>query len=119
LIRTLRPAYLFANRAEADIGCLRELATPGTTVVVKNGVEPTEIHFDGDRTATVQVPPVGDVQDTTGAGDAFAADFLSAVLDNLETVEAVEAGHNLARRVVTEPGAILPMTTDEGGAVCD
>ena len=119
LIRTLQPTYLFANGTEADIGSLRELATPSTTVVVKNGTEPTDVHFDGNRTATVQVPPVDEVRDTTGAGDAFAAGFLSAVLDNAEALEAVEAGHNLARRVLTEPGATLNMTTNQKGAVRD
>jgi len=113
LIRTPQPSYLFANGAEADLGSLRELATAGTTVVVKNGMEPTEVHLAGNGSATVRVPPVDDVRDTTGAGDAFAAGFLSAILDNAETIEAVEAGHDLARRVLTEPGAALTMTTDE------
>jgi sugar/nucleoside kinase (ribokinase family) len=112
LITTLRPAYIFANGIEADAGSLRELATPSTAVVVKNGMEPTEVHLDGDNFATVQVPPVDEVRDTTGAGDAFAAGFLSAVLDGAEAVEAVEAGHKLACRVLTEPGATLPLPTD-------
>ncbi|WP_329476605.1 carbohydrate kinase family protein [Kribbella sp. NBC_01484] len=119
LIRTLQPTYVFANGIEADAASLRDLATSGTTVVVKNGVEPTEVHLGGNRSATVRVPPVDEVRDTTGAGDAFAAGFLSAVLDAADAVEAVEAGHRLARRVLGEPGATLSMTTDENGTVCD
>lgn len=117
LIRTLQPTYVFANGTEADLGSLRDLATSGTTVVVKNGVEPTEVHLGGNKSATVRVPPVDEVRDTTGAGDAFAAGFLSAVLAEADTVEAVEAGHTLARRVLTEPGATLSITADQNGTV--
>ncbi len=114
LICGLRPTYLFANGIEADVGSLRELAGPGTTVVVKNGMEPTEVHLSGDKCIAVPVPAVDGVRDTTGAGDAFAAAFVSAVLDNADAIEAVEAGHNLARKVLTEPGATL--TIDNGAA---
>jgi sugar/nucleoside kinase (ribokinase family) len=117
LIRTLRPTYIFANGIEADLGSLRDLATSGTTVVVKNGVEPTEIH--ATTSTTVPVRPVDEVRDTTGAGDAFAAGFLSAVLDDADVVEAVTAGHTLARRVLREPGATLSMTAEENGTACD
>ncbi|MGY4765750.1 carbohydrate kinase family protein [Kribbella sp. CWNU-51] len=119
LLTALQPTYVFANGIEADVGSLRDLATAGTTVVVKNGVEPTEVHVGGNKSATVQVPPVDDVRDTTGAGDAFAAGFLSAVLADADAVEAVEVGHSLARRVLGEPGATLSMTADENGTVCD
>jgi sugar/nucleoside kinase (ribokinase family) len=117
LIRALQPTYVFANGAEAEIGSLRELADHSTTVVVKNGMDPTEIHAAGNKSATVRPAPVDEVRDTTGAGDAFAAGFLAAVLDNAEPVEATEAGHRLARRVLTQPGANL--TTDEQGAARD
>jgi sugar/nucleoside kinase (ribokinase family) len=111
LIRALQPTYLFANGIEADVGSLRDLASSGTTVIVKNGVEPTEIH--ANISTNVPVPPVDEVRDTTGAGDAFAAGFLSAVLEDADAIEAVKAGHTLARRVLHEPGATL--TADENG----
>ena len=113
LVEGLQPRYILANGTEADAASLRELASDGTTLVVKNGREPTEIL--GSRSATVRVPAVDDVRDTTGAGDAFAAGFLSAVLDNAEDLEAVEAGHDLARRVLTEPGAAV--NTDDKGVL--
>jgi sugar/nucleoside kinase (ribokinase family) len=117
LIRTLQPTYVFANGIEADVGDLRELVGTGTTVVVKNGRDPAEILAAGNKNAIVRPAPADEVRDTTGAGDAFAAGFLAAVLDSAEPVEAVEAGHGLARRVLTQPGAIL--TTDEQGAARD
>jgi sugar/nucleoside kinase (ribokinase family) len=107
LVRTLQPTYIFANRIEADTGSLRDLAGSGTSVVVKNGVDPTEVLLGDGLTTTVAVPPVGEVRDTTGAGDAFAAGFLSAVLDQADVVEAIAAGHHLASRVLSQPGATL------------
>jgi sugar/nucleoside kinase (ribokinase family) len=117
LIKALQPTYIFANGIEAESCSLHELAGPGTTVVVKNGSEPTRVHLAGNRSVTVKVSPIDHVRDTTGAGDAFAAGFLSAVLDGADTVDAVGAGHLLARRVLTEPGAAL--TTEEGRTVGD
>ncbi|NIK59034.1 PfkB family carbohydrate kinase [Kribbella shirazensis] len=105
LVGALDPTYVFANGVEADAADLRALASESTTVVVKHGVAATEIH--GTRSATVPVPPADDVRDTTGAGDAFTAGFLSAVLDGADPVEATEAGHTLARQVLGNPGATL------------
>jgi sugar/nucleoside kinase (ribokinase family) len=109
LVADLRPTYVFANGVEADAAGLRDLAS---TIVVKNGVDPTEIH--GAVSAAVPVAPVGEVRDTTGAGDAFTAGFLAAVLAGAEPVEATGAGHTLAGQVLSNPGATL--TSQENGA---
>jgi pseudouridylate synthase len=110
LIRTLQPTYVFANGIEADIGSYESSLLLVWRLWSRTAWNPLRFI----STATGQQPsrPVDEVLDTTGAGDAFAAGFLSAVLDKAEAVEAVKAGHNLAR-VLTEPGATLTMTTNE------
>jgi sugar/nucleoside kinase (ribokinase family) len=54
------------------------------------------------RTAAVEVE---DVEDSTGAGDAFAAGFLAARVPGGSTAEALAAGCKLAARAVQIPGA--------------
>lgn len=46
--------------------------------------------------------------DTSGAGDAFNAGYLSARLDGADTAEAARAGHRLAGWTIMRPGAIPP-----------
>jgi ribokinase len=71
----------------------------GGELVVKLGAA-------GARWGDVQVPaePVG-VVDTTGAGDAFAAGLLSALLAGADRREALEAGCRVAARAVAQVGA--------------
>ncbi|WP_308917739.1 sugar kinase [Jannaschia sp. LMIT008] len=48
------------------------------------------------------------VVDTTAAGDSFAAGYLAAIVRGEGPDAAMQAGHDLACRVVAAPGAILP-----------
>jgi 2-dehydro-3-deoxygluconokinase len=48
------------------------------------------------------------VVDTTAAGDSFSAAYLASRLKGGSPVEAAEAGHRLASRVIQVPGALIP-----------
>ncbi len=52
--------------------------------------------------------PATRVVDTTAAGDSFNGAYLGAVLSGLSQSDALQAGHDLASRVIGHKGAILP-----------
>ncbi len=105
LVLRVRPVALFANADEARDLELLDRPLDGVRVVVKHGPRPTTVlEPDGTR-LLVDVDPVEGVRDSTGAGDGFAAGWLSARMDGLGARERVERGHALARQVLTSPGA--------------
>ncbi len=106
LLDTLAPDVLFANADEARwLGAWQP--TPRTLVVVKQGADPTLLVRDGVPTVEVPLPGPVEVRDATGAGDAFAAGFLAALLDGSDPAACALAGHRLAARILTSPGATL------------
>ncbi|WP_394551071.1 carbohydrate kinase family protein [Agromyces sp. MMS24-JH15] len=118
LLAEAAPAVLFANETEAALlGIDRggpAAAELAATVVVKHGPEPTEVFERGERVLRVPVEPVADVRDLTGAGDAFAAGFLVAVLAGAGAEEAVRAGHAAAAAVIALPGSGDGLTVNHG-----
>ena len=76
-------------------------------VVVKNGAGSVHVHAEGSI-LEVATPPVEEVRDTTGAGDAFNAGYLSARLLGCGSAEAVAAGQRLSAEVIRNPGARAP-----------
>jgi sugar/nucleoside kinase (ribokinase family) len=97
LLTTLDPAVVLANDDEARAlgGHLTDLAER-TLVVVKAGADAARLLFPGRAPVKVPAITVGHVVDTTGAGDAFAAGFLTSNGWRDDPVHACLAGHAAA-----------------------
>ena len=105
LVESIRPSVFFANAREARLLDVTRPQFAKTVTVVKNGAGSTIVTPPGSGAQTVPVPPAPPARDSTGAGDAFAAGFLAARMRGAAPVEAVMAGHALARSVLFSPGA--------------
>ncbi len=96
-LRRLDPAVVFANADEA--AALGIDGSSGRAVtVIKRGADPAVVFAAGRR---VEVPAVTmpEVGDTTGAGDAFAAGFLTSGW-RTDVVAAAQAGHRAAADII-------------------
>ena len=76
LLDRISPDIVFANRDEARILGI-DSAIASAVTVVKQGAAEALVHRPAGPVLRVPAQPVGDVSDTTGAGDAFAAGFLT------------------------------------------
>ncbi|HQV58615.1 MAG TPA: PfkB family carbohydrate kinase, partial [Ilumatobacteraceae bacterium] len=98
-LAALRPTVLLMNAAEADTlsDCLARIGAP--IVVTKRGAQPATVVWSG---GSVDIPAehVAGLTDTTGAGDAFAAGFLTAWRGGSDPADAVVSGHRLAAEVI-------------------
>ena len=108
LIARLQPDILLCNEDEARTLAVDEShgVRGAALTVVKHGADPVVTYTDDVR-AEFAVTPVAHVLDTTGAGDAFAAGFLPAWVHTRDLRNAVDAGHRVATRALTSPGATL------------
>ncbi len=97
LAEQLKPDVVFANRDEATAaGAFRS----ATLFIEKNGPDPVRIFVSGSLSESVPVPAIDNVEDTTGAGDAFAAGFLSNFIRGGNTAFSVVQGSEFASRLL-------------------
>ncbi|UIX31144.1 sugar kinase [Streptomyces sp. GQFP] len=81
------------------------LPEPGLVVVKQGGGEAVAFGEDIDEAEAVRVrAPRVEVVAAVGAGDAFAAGFLSATLRGLPVRDRIRHGHLMAAAVLTAPG---------------
>lgn len=104
LLAGLHPDVLLANAAEAAVFGLEPWGEE-TTLVVHSGSGPTRV-WTGGRVASFAVR-AREPLDTTGAGDTFAAGFLSALAVGQSIADAVALAHLAAGEVVATPGPLL------------
>jgi sugar/nucleoside kinase (ribokinase family) len=105
LVRFVRPDVVLCNEDEADFlgeSCWPEELAAGL-VIVKRGAEPASVRRADRSEVEVAAHRIGTVDDTTGAGDAFAAGFLVACSQGAEPEDAVAGGHSSAATLLTTP----------------
>lgn len=121
IMRDMDPDFITANEDETAMleltgpdgpgPFLKEL-DPATVLLARAGKNPTRVFRGAELAFEVSVPPVDEVRDMTGAGDAFNAGFLSSWLSHHDLHQAVEDAHTVAQRVLRSPGATEPDDAD-------
>ena len=109
LIASIAPDVFLCNNDEAALLNIDSAhPMPGAALtVIKRGALPVTAVTAAGAVTEVATPPVANIVDTTGAGDAFAAGFLPVYATSHDIAHAIEHGHALASRVLRSPGATL------------
>ncbi|MFE1167465.1 sugar kinase [Nocardiopsis sp. NPDC058789] len=113
-----RADVVFVGRDEAErlwgtpaVEDVRAVLPEVPTLVVKDA-EHGATSFDGADTVFVPAPSV-EVVEEVGAGDAFAAGYLSGLLDGLPPERRLSLGHVTAGEVLRSRGDTLERVPDE------
>ena len=100
LLGQLAPAVIFANEDEANTLDI-SFSVGQALTVVKRGAGTAVIYRPGADVEQVAAVPIDTVADSTGAGDAFAAGFLTYESWLHDPVAACSAGHQVAAALLS------------------
>ena len=89
------PTVVFANADEAEVLGI-DAPVAGAVTVIKRGPRPALLRCPDGSVIEVDGIAVPGVNDTTGAGDAFAAGFLTSADWSSDPRNACESGHRAA-----------------------
>ena len=109
LITSIAPDVFLCNNDEAallNIDSAHPMPGVELTVIKRGALPVTAITAAGVVTEVV-TPPVANIVDTTGAGDAFAAGFLPVYATSRNIKDSITNGNLIASRVLRSPGATL------------
>lgn len=104
LLAAVQPSYLIANAAEYEFLMGDALVVPGVEHTVITSGASAAVLRKADGTDVRVRPATAKVRDSTGAGDAFTGAFLVAQLQGVDYEQSLQRGHDLARRVLSQPG---------------
>ena len=109
LIASIAPDVFLCNNDEAVLLNINsEHPMPGAELtVIKRGALPVTAVTAAGLITEVATPPVANIVDTTGAGDAFAAGFLPTYVSSRNIEDSIRNGNLIASRVLRSPGATL------------
>jgi sugar/nucleoside kinase (ribokinase family) len=102
MLADLEPDVVFCNVDEASaLDVTAESGLSGAELtIVKAGGDSAVAYSEGALVASVPALRLDNVRDTTGAGDAFAAGFITAYMESDDIVASIENGHELAAQVL-------------------
>ena len=109
LITSITPDVFLCNNDEAallNIDSAHPMSGAALTVIKRGALPVTAVTATGAVTE-IATPPVANIVDTTGAGDAFAAGFLPTYSSTRKIADAITHGNSIAARVLRSPGATL------------
>ena len=109
LIASIAPDVFLCNNDEAallNIDSAHPMSGADLTVI-KRGALPVAAITAAGAVTEVAPPPIANIVDPPGAGDAFAAGFLPAYSSTRNIADAITHGNSIAARVLRSPGATL------------